>query len=797
MLFSLAFLALMLSNRPSTPAAQGPPEVQTRGHLEVLEDPPAHQPVGPRAVSPRAIVTRGPYTSVQVNVDADGNNILLDAGNEPSIAVDPTNHNRMALGWRQFDTITSNFRQAGVAFTTDGGQSWVNSGVLDPGVFRSEPVLASDRFGSFCYSSWTSSGNLNDFFKSNNGGMTWSAPIPAYGGDKPWFTIDNTGGVGDGHIYSAWSPYVGCCGSNNFSRSTDGAMTWMPPIEIPGGPFGGTLAVGPDGELYVASVSGTGAAFSRSDNARFDDQVPTFTQTQPVDLGGFFGGPGGPNPQGLLGQAWVAVDQSTGPNRADVYLLCSVRLPGNQWGRDPLEVMFARSDDQGATWSAPLRINDDPQTSNAWQWFGTLAAAPNGRLDAVWNDTRSDPEGNFSELYYAFSYDGGRSWSANVPVSPPFNHFVGYPNQQQNLGHYYDMKSDDLGADVAYAATFNNEQDVYYLRIPADCNQNGVPDPQEVDGGSSLDCDGNLIPDECDRDCNANGIPDACDIASGTSLDCAGNGVPDDCEPDCNGNNIADSCDILSGLSEDCNDNRIPDECDLLQPLADCDKDGILDHCETFVAPDCNSNGIFDWCEGLTDTDFDGIPDDCDPDDDGDAVPDTDDNCPLTYNPGQGDCDGDGVGDACEEGPFTDCNNNGAPDDCEIEFGLAEDCNANAIPDECELVPGGTGRDCNDNGTLDECDIANGSSLDDNADGLPDECCFCGDFNFDNRVTLVDFVTFSVCFGHTAPNNECPEFTCVDLNADGVINGTDFGTFATIFGLAPDGVTPPNCLSLE
>ena len=33
---------------------------------------------------------------------------------------------------------------------------------------------------------------------------------------------------------------------------------------------------------------------------------------------------------------------------------------------------------------------------------------------------------------------------------------------QSKLGDYYDMKSDNGGADVAYAATFNGEQDVYY-----------------------------------------------------------------------------------------------------------------------------------------------------------------------------------------------------------------------------------------------------------------------------------------------------------------------------------------------
>ena len=55
----------------------------------------------------------GPFTSHQVNVNGSGQNITGDAANEPSIAVDPTDHNRMVIGWRQFNSVTSNFRQAG------------------------------------------------------------------------------------------------------------------------------------------------------------------------------------------------------------------------------------------------------------------------------------------------------------------------------------------------------------------------------------------------------------------------------------------------------------------------------------------------------------------------------------------------------------------------------------------------------------------------------------------------------------------------------------------------------------
>src|SRR6266508_2673436 len=72
-----------------------------------------------------------PYgTSYHVNVNVAGRNSAGDAANEPSFCIDPTNPNRMAVGWRQFDTTNSNFRQSGVAHTTNGGLNWSFPGVL-------------------------------------------------------------------------------------------------------------------------------------------------------------------------------------------------------------------------------------------------------------------------------------------------------------------------------------------------------------------------------------------------------------------------------------------------------------------------------------------------------------------------------------------------------------------------------------------------------------------------------------------------------------------------------------------
>jgi hypothetical protein len=212
--------------------------------------------------------------------------------------------------------------------------------------------------------------------------------------------------------------------------------------------------------------------------------------------------------------------------------------------------MFARSTDGGQTWSSAVRVNDDPGTS-AWQWFGTMSVAPNGRIDVVFNDTRNDPGGFDSELHYTFSLDAGQNWAPNMAMSPSFDPHLGWP-QQNKIGDYYDMVSDLVGAHVAFAATFNGEQDVYYLRInDYDCNGNGVPDTEDINTGTSADCNGNTIPDECEEPppCpgNVNGDCDV-NVLDLLALLAAWGPCPG-CPEDVNGDGIVDVLDLLELLA--------------------------------------------------------------------------------------------------------------------------------------------------------------------------------------------------------------------------------------------------------
>ncbi len=464
---------------------------------ETSSDPPALN-MG-RRTGPAARPTVEAFTSIQVNVAGNGANILEDAANEPSIAVDPTNPNHIAIGWRQFDSILSNFRQGGYGWSNDGGRTWHFPGVLTPGTFRSDPVLGYDASGIFFYSSLQSSGgNLTtDYFRSLDGGQSWSGPYYSYGGDKQWIQVDRTGGIGDGNIYQAWSTAAGCCFPSTFNRSVDGGFNSSIPTTIPSTPIWGTMDVAADGTLWLVGVDPDNLGrflWSKSSSAKDPMSAVVFESSGTFTLGGSMAVaiPTGPNPAGLLGQIWIAVDKTTGPRAGWIYVVCSVDPPGI----DPLDVHFVRSTDGGMTWSTPVRINTD--VSSRWQWMATMSLAPNGRLDVVWNDTRASASPNRSRLYTSSSTDGGTTWSANTVASPEWDSYVGFPNQDK-IGDYYHMISDDVGAHLAWAATFNFEQDVYYLRIgDYDCNGNGVGDTQDIATLTSHDYDNNGIPDDCE-----------------------------------------------------------------------------------------------------------------------------------------------------------------------------------------------------------------------------------------------------------------------------------------------------------
>jgi hypothetical protein len=257
------------------------------------------------------------------------------------------------------------------------------------------------------------------------------------------------------------------------------------PVNIPNSPSWGTLDVDTNGNLFVGGVNlGTGQIWcARSTNAKDALATPSFDQNTKVNLGGDIGFGEPINPDGLSGQVFLAVDRSGAGTNNNIYMMASVIPTGSSNGSD---VMFVRSSDGGATFSAPVRVNDDPVNHSKWHWFGTLSVAPNGRIDSVWLDSRNAANNTDSQLFYSYSTDGGVTWAPNVAVSNSFNPFLGYPNQSK-MGDYITIVSDNNGGDVAYAATFNSEEDVYFVRVAPVATALALLSAESVKGGFAID----------------------------------------------------------------------------------------------------------------------------------------------------------------------------------------------------------------------------------------------------------------------------------------------------------------------
>lgn len=106
----------------------------------------------------------------------------------------------------------------------------------------------------------------------------------------------------------------------------------------------------------------------------------------------------------------------------------------------------------------------------------------------------------------------------------------------------------------------------------------------------------------------------------------------------------------------------------------------------------------------------------CNPDDDGDAVPNMADNCPFDANGNQLETDGDGFGDAC--------------DNCPLVPNLAQaDRDADGIGDMCDACPDDPSNDRDADGLCGDVDncpaAANPDQADSDADGIGDACDAC------------------------------------------------------------------------
>ncbi len=252
-----------------------------------------------------------------------------------------------------------------------------------------------------------------------------------------------------------------------------------------------------------------------------------------------------------------------------------------------------------------------------------------------------------------------------------------------------------------------------------DTDDDGVGDQQEIDIGTdplAWDSDGDGLSDGLET-----GVTEP-----GADTDLTAGHFTPDSDPTTTTNPLSDDTDrgtLLDGLEDRDADGFVdPWETDPNDPADDVDGDvdGIpdgteIDCPEEGTADDQDGDGIPDAVEGLGDTDGDGRPDFCDPDDDEDGIP--------TDVEGGEDTDGDGAPDNED----TDSDDDGKPD--VVEGTADDDCDGIPNfqdPDDDDGPCADSDGDGLDNGI--EADCASDPDLvDSDGDGTPDNQESCDD----------------------------------------------------------------------
>lgn len=246
---------------------------------------PSNAAAGGSAIDGSAAPRLG-LANVRVNTPAaDRYQVDQTTQSETTLAV---NGAKVAVGFndsqRSLLFLTAGSNLTGYAYSTDGGTSFVDGGVVpNPDAFMNigDPWLASDRGGRFYYSTLTLNGTTFNgevgVALSGDGGATWTAPgivspnddALFYFGDRESMTAGPSGpGSRTDNVYVTWDDFVYDPATDSgynglpIARSTDGGDTWSLNYidKIPAQPdscsFGQYFGAQPvvdrtDGRLYV------------------------------------------------------------------------------------------------------------------------------------------------------------------------------------------------------------------------------------------------------------------------------------------------------------------------------------------------------------------------------------------------------------------------------------------------------------------------------------------------------------------------------------------------------------------
>ena len=497
-----------------------------------------------------SLITGGPTdpTAATEAVGLPGTDVRANEGNttgeqrETSIAANPLNPQHLVAAW-----LDESGRSRGIAYgrTLDGGltwQSWLMQD-MDPGSLY-DPSVAVDPQGNVFFGAIYVKGQTASIVvrKSGDGGQSFGSPVVVGEGDKPFLAVD----PGSGAIDMTWAGFVnGTFLHIFFSRSTDQGSTFSPPLLISEpGVSEGISAIpmaGPGGEIYVVwgdilSGISTGVIwFDRSFDGGttwlpHDVRVADVQQPQ-------FENPAFAN----LGLSANAADRSQGAFRGRLY----VAWPDGRFG--DADILLSSSTDRGATWSTPIRVNDDVVGNGADQAGPWVSVDARGRLHVTFLDAREDPAGTRYAMYLATSTDGGTTFGPNVRVSDGLYPGGGF----QSLREYTGAAIAGVRVHPIWPDARSGDLDVYSRGVNLDdFDEDGILNDGDGSGGYADNrcsgttrrrrkpcddnCPGTPNPDQADSDRDQ--VGDACDNCPATpntaQADIDRDGLGDACDPD-------------------------------------------------------------------------------------------------------------------------------------------------------------------------------------------------------------------------------------------------------------------------
>ena len=415
--------------------------------------------IKPKERAPRPFDLFAPLDCLEPVINASVTN-----GNqaESFVNVNPTNPNNL-VATSNDSGVNSIFR----AYSTDGGATWTR-GTIANGVACCDGQAAWDKFGNLFLVYINNSVSQINVILSTDGGVTFSAPVTAGTGgvDQPSIA------VGNGSVWVDWN--------QNGSMVARGAPvtglgSWGPfnpqqTIPSATGSFGG-IAVGPGpggGKVIVTYQNPTGGQGPATIFANVDadglepgafGQRITVTAT---NVGGFDFIPA-QSERSVDAEAGAVWDTTGGPFNNRIYLVYTDETVNE---RNDLDIMMRTSTDDGTTWSAPVRVNDDATTNS--QFLPYVALDPTtGTVAVGFHDCRNDngvpgPGGtnmipnDDAEYYGTFTTDGGVTWSPNQRLSGGFSNatasgngidFGDYVGLSALAGKLYTLWADNTNCD--------------------------------------------------------------------------------------------------------------------------------------------------------------------------------------------------------------------------------------------------------------------------------------------------------------------------------------------------------------